>query len=75
MSIDGVFEDCLMSFYSIGKNEIRLLLAKEHQLKNKIKEEKGIVDSFQAIIMKKELEKIHTKLKVLGYTPNDDGVA
>lgn len=75
MNISGVLEGGLMSFYSIGKNEVRLLLAKEHQLKNQLQKDKGVVSSFQAVIMEKELKKIHTKLKVLGYAPNDDNVA
>ncbi|MDR3031123.1 MAG: hypothetical protein LBU35_01915 [Holosporales bacterium] len=65
-----------MAFYSIGRNEILLLLEKEHQLKSKIKTEvdsPGVVSNFQTILMKKELEKIHTKLKILGYRSSDDG--
>ncbi|MDR0744849.1 MAG: hypothetical protein LBE97_02760 [Holosporales bacterium] len=65
-----------MSFFSIGRNEIQSLLEKERELKNKIHvkdDGSGVVKDFQDIMIKKELEKVHTKLKILGYRPDGDG--
>lgn len=65
-----------MSFYSIGKNELRNLSEQELKLRKQLDEDSGCgnVCSFKNIILHKELSKLNTKLRVLSYmNPKDDG--
>ena len=65
-----------MSFYSVGKNEIRSLLEKEAHMKDELKvlmSNAGTnVRSFKAIALNSELEKLRNRLKVLTLG-NDNG--
>lgn len=65
-----------MSFYSVGKNEIRSLLEKEEHMRDELKvltnNSGNKIRSFKAIALSNELEKIRNRLKVLSYG-NDDG--
>ena len=66
-----------MSFYSVGKNEIRNLREKETHIKDELKiltsNSSSNVLSFKAIVLNNELEKLHNRLKVLTFGNNNDG--
>lgn len=65
-----------MSFYSLGKNEVRYLHQKAAQLKSELQnleKSSGNVSSFQAIRIQSEINKIQNKIKVLTFGNNTDG--
>ena len=71
-----------MSSYSIGKNEVKNLMEQERLINKKLEEvsslSTGSVCSFQSILLKKEMERIHTRLTLLSYQDplsDDDSIA
>ena len=67
-----------MSFYSIGQNEIKNLLEREHEIMKELEtSESSNICNFQTIILKKEMQKIRAKLNVLSLMnpSNGDGLA
>ncbi len=66
-----------MSFYSVGKNEIRNLLAREEYLMDKLavltSSSCSNVLSFKAAALNSELQKLRNRLKVLTFGNNNDG--
>lgn len=65
-----------MSFYSLGKNEIRYLHQKETQIKEeleKLERSSENICSFKEITLKSEMKKIQNKLNVLTFGNNTDG--
>lgn len=65
-----------MSFYSLGKNELRYLYQKEAQIKEELRSLKvssGNICSFKEITLKNEMKKIQNKLKILTFGNNTDG--
>ena len=66
-----------MSFYSVGKNEIRSLLEKEAQIKSELrdlnKDSNKNIYSFKAILLNNEMAKIQNKLKILSFRNPIDG--
>ena len=66
-----------MSFYSVGKNEMRILLEKEAHMEDELKvltsNSRSNVHSFQALALSSELEKLRNRLKVLTLGNNGDG--
>ena len=66
-----------MSFYSVGKNEIKNLLREEARIRSELRDldknaKKGIY-SFRAIMLNNEMTKIQNKLKVLSFGNPYDG--
>lgn len=77
---------CLEGFfmsYAIGRNELKSLLEKETRLQERIAKsdaDEGTICSFETIVLKKEMEKVRTRLRVLSYmipsgNPDDDELA
>ena len=66
-----------MSFYSLGKNEIRSLQRQEKQMLNEldnlVKTESEKIRSFKAILLNNEIVKIQNKIKVLSSGKSFDG--
>ncbi|MDR1233599.1 MAG: hypothetical protein LBJ92_00385 [Holosporales bacterium] len=64
-----------MSFYTIGKNELRGLIAKENRMKMELEKVNssrisGDIFDMKSQALKHEINLIHNKLKLL--TPNSD---
>ena len=66
-----------MSFYSVGKNELRNLQMQEKQMQNElavlVNKSDGKIQSLQAIRLNNEIAKIHNKIRVLSFGSSDDG--
>ncbi len=66
-----------MSFYSVGKNELRNLQMQEKQMQNEldvlVNKSDGKIQSLQAIRLNNEIAKIHNKIRVLSFGSPDDG--
>ena len=66
-----------MSFYSVGKNELRNLQMQEKQMQNELdlllNKSDGKIQSLQAIKLNNEIAKIHNKIQVLSFGSPDDG--
>ena len=66
-----------MSFYSVGKNELRSLQMQEKQMQNElavlVNKSDGKIQSLQAIRLNNEIAKIHNKIQVLSFGSSDDG--
>ncbi len=66
-----------MSFFSIGKNEIKKLEKLEKEIDSKLKEcaktYSGNVFNFKDLVLKKEQERLHNKISILKHmNPEDD---
>ena len=65
-----------MSFYSVGKNELRNLQMQEKQMQNELdlllNKSDGKIQSLQAIKLNNEIAKIHNKIQVLSFGSPDD---
>ena len=66
-----------MSFYSVGKNELRNLRMQEKQMQNELdvlmNQSDGKIQSLQAIRLNSEIAKLHNKIQVLSFGKTDDG--